>query len=282
MSYNPNQYWNDIFKYGVNAQSVCYPEWPLTYNHFLHQQQLDTLLHILSKNDIRLENSSLLEIGPGAGFWTEFFKQYNPSSYIGIEISKTSVELLASRYPDYTFYCADIGQTNLNTLSIPSVDFVFSAMVFLHITDNAKLSFGFAELANQLKPGGYFILLDAIFTKNVFGNAKEQTDGSNFNPNYHNKIRNISFYSMLALKNDLEIIEVLPAFNSSQFCFDFNTYLGYLIWGKLFFALHNKMLKKSNNTIGKIYAAIQKKLDSFLTKKLGLDMSSKWVVMRKK
>jgi hypothetical protein len=49
MSYNPDQYWNDIFKHGVDAQSVCYPEWPLTYNHFLHEQQFQTLNEILKK-----------------------------------------------------------------------------------------------------------------------------------------------------------------------------------------------------------------------------------------
>lgn len=282
MSYNPDQYWNDIFKHGVDAQSVCYPEWPLTYNHFLHEQQFQTLNEILKKNQIQLYNSSILEVGPGAGFWTEFFKQYNPSNYVGIELSHSSVSLLKSRYPDYHFYCADIGQIQLSTLPISTLDFVYSAMVFLHITDNHKLSFAFEQLANQLKSGGHFILLDSIYAKHVFGNAKEQTDGPNFNSAYHNKIRHIEFYKNLAVKNNLEVVEVRPAFNTSQFCFDFKTYFGYLIWGKLFYAIHNRILKMANNSTGTIYASLQTKLDNLITKKLGLSMSSKWVVLRKK
>jgi len=281
MTYNPSTYWNDIFKHGVNAQSVCYPEWPLSYNHFLHRQQLETFEHILQQEKIDLKNKKILEIGPGAGFWTSVFQHYQVDSYTGIDISKPAIENLSVQFPNYNFIHADIGKELMSNHHLLKADIIFAAMIFLHITDNLKLEYAFKQLNQLLSPGGKIIFLDAVVTKKVFGNAKSQTDGPEFNEQFHNKIRSIGFYQTIAKNLSLSIHTIIPAFNTSQYCYDFNTYLGYCIWGKAFYWIHRKILNQASEKTGRLYAIIQTNLDNFLTKILKMSMSSKWIIMNK-
>ena len=281
MTYNPSAYWNDIFKHGVNAQSVCYPEWPLSYNHFLHRQQLETFENILQQEKIDLKNKKILEIGPGAGFWTSVFQHYQPATYTGIDISNPAIEKLSAQFPNFKFIHADIGKEELSKHPLQKVDLIFAAMVFLHITDNSKLEYAFKQLNELLLPGGKIIFLDAVVTKKVFGNAKSQTDGPDFNEQFHNKIRPIGLYQTIAKNLSLSIHNIIPAFNTSQYCYDFNTYLGYCIWGKVFYWIHRKILNQSSEKTGRTYAKIQMYLDYFLTRFLKMSMSSKWIIMIK-
>jgi SAM-dependent methyltransferase len=281
MAYNPSTYWNDIFKDGVNAQSVCYPEWPLSYNHFLHRQQLETLEHILQQENIDLKNKKIIEIGPGAGFWTSVFQHYKVVSYTGIDISKPSIENLSAQFPNYNFIHADIGKELFSNHHLPKADIIFAAMVFLHITDNSKLKYAFKQLNELLLPGGKIIFLDAIVTKKVFGNAKSQTDGPEFNEQFHNKIRPIELYKSIAKNLSLSLNTIIPAFNTSQYCYDFNSYLGYVVWGKAFYWIHRKILNQASEKTGLLYARIQTNLDNIITKIFKMGMSSKWIIMNK-
>lgn len=281
MHYNPNQYWQKIFKSGVHAKSVCYPDWPLTYNNFLHLQQLTTFKYIIEKHKIKIASSKIVEIGPGAGFWTSFFNHHSPRQYIGLDINHSVVEHLTKAFPEFNFFCTDITEADLPTIIPTQVDLIFCAMVFLHITDNSKLSNAFSQLCNQLSSGKYFIFLDSIYTKNVFGETKKQTDGESFDPQFHNKVRSLDYYKNLAKSNNMTLVEVLPAFNTSQFCFDFKSYLGYLLWGKLFYAVQRRILNNASESTGFYYSKFQNVLDNFLTKKLKLSMSSKWVILKK-
>jgi SAM-dependent methyltransferase len=281
MTYNPSSYWNDIFDKGVNAQSVCYPDWPMSYNHFLHQQQLTTLESIIASLQIQLKEKNILEIGPGAGFWTSFFQHQQPNNYVGIDISLPVINSLQNNFPNQTFIQSDIGSSSLSEMPIPKSNLIFAAMVFLHITDNKKLEHAFKEFQQQLTNDGYIIFLDAIASKKVFGNALKQTDGPDFDSSFHNKIRHLSFYEDLAKRNQLTLVKVIPAFNTSQFCFDFHSYLGYLIWGKIFYAIHRRILNKASETTGKRYSIFQQMLEFLLTKVLKMEMSSKWIILKK-
>jgi len=282
MKYQPEHYWSDLFSQGVNAQSVCYPDWPLSYNRFLHRQQFEKLEKLLDRHHIDLQGKSILEIGPGSGFWTSFFRHGKPSDYTGLDISEASVMSLTERYPEFSFRQADIGAAETIQHIPENLDLVYAAMVFLHITDNERLSRAFETICGHLSPGGHLIFLDAIYTRNVFGSARKQADTPDFDPQFHNKIRPLSFYQALGDRHGLDILEVFSAFNSSQYCFDFKNRLSYLIWGKAYYALHRRILTHAGEKTGKIYADFQAILDRLLTDYLHLGMSSKWVVMKKK
>lgn len=281
-NYNAKEYWSRIFTNIVDAKSVCYPDWPLSYNQFLHQQQVKKLLQILDKNNIQLSGKSVLEIGPGSGFWTHFFKKNNVGEYKGIDISKTVTEILQRDFPDYTFLNHDVGSADVTISITTPVDVIFAAMVLLHITDDVKISRAFSFFSQSLNENGYFIMLDSIAEKKVFGYMKQQAEGPDFIDTFHNKIRRMETIAALAAQNRLEIVDVIPAFNVSQMCFDFNTYMGYLLWGKLFYAIHRRLLQNASENFGRKYAPFQRIFDGILTDILGMSMSSKWIVFRKK
>ncbi len=282
INYNAAEYWSRIFTKSVDAKSVCYPDWPLSYNQFLHQQQVKKLLQILHRNRIELSGRSVLEIGPGSGFWTHFFQTNNVRKYTGIDISKTVTQILERDFPGYHFLNIDVGSTDLGKSIKTPVDVIFAAMVLLHITDDVKINNAFSFFSQSLNENGYFIMLDSIAEKKVFGYMKQQAEGPGFTDTFHNKIRSMKTIVSLAKNNGLEIAEVIPAFNVSQMCFDFSTYMGYLLWGKLFYAMHRRLLHNAGEKFGRKYASFQKIFDGLLTDTFGMSMSSKWIVFRKK
>jgi tRNA G46 methylase TrmB len=120
----------EIYEQTSDAKAVCYPEWPLSYNQMLHQQQLEGLVQFMSEEKISLSNKHILEIGPGSGFWTQFFLQHPIATYTGIELTETATKNLQNKFPQHHFICSDVSAIKEHELSSEGYDFIFAAMVF--------------------------------------------------------------------------------------------------------------------------------------------------------
>lgn len=281
MSYQPECYWNDLLTGEQDARKVCYPDWPLSYNRFLHEQQLHTWNSIAARLGMDQPERTVVEVGPGSGFWTDWFMTRHPKQYTGIELSREAAANLQQRWPDARIIHANAGLLPAGALPEASADLVFAAMVFLHITDDELLRSAILNLGACLKPGGHAVILDAIATHRVFGPDLKQYEGPDFDPSFHNKIRSLGTFRQLAGEAGLAVEAWLPAFNTSQACFDFRTPIEHLIFGRLAGALHRRILHHAPESRGKWYAAVQRIIDGFLTRTLGLGMSSKWLILKK-
>jgi len=96
--------------------------------------------------------SAILEIGPGAGRWTEYLLK-RCDHLIGIDISEASVHECERRFHKYHNARFEVGNgDNLSSIASSSVDAVWSFDVFVHINKQQFKSY-LIELARVLKPG---------------------------------------------------------------------------------------------------------------------------------
>jgi SAM-dependent methyltransferase len=103
------------------------------------------------------QNSSVIEIGPGGGRWTEYLQKKSSILQL-VDISEKCLELCKERFPDKTNITYNlIKDVKFNFTSDNSIDFVFSYDVFVHI-DKAQITDYFNEFARVLKPSGKIIL----------------------------------------------------------------------------------------------------------------------------
>jgi SAM-dependent methyltransferase len=97
--------------------------------------------------------SVILEIGPGAGRWTEYLLE-RCHRLIGIDISETSVLECKRRFHEYENAKFEVGNgEDLSSIESGSVDAVWSFDVFVHINKQQFKSY-LIELQRVLKPGG--------------------------------------------------------------------------------------------------------------------------------
>jgi SAM-dependent methyltransferase len=97
---------------------------------------------------------TLLEIGPGAGRWTEYLIA-KAGKLIGVDISETCVAECRNRFPSAEF---EVGNGK-DIAMIPSgtVDAIWSFDVFVHI-NGAEFSSYIEEFRRVLKPAGLAII----------------------------------------------------------------------------------------------------------------------------
>ena len=281
MSYQPESYWNDLLAGEQDARKVCYPDWPLSYNRFLHEQQLRTWNEIAGRLGADRPGLNVVEAGPGSGFWTEWFMARKPRLYTGIELGREAAANLRQRWPKARILHANVGQLPAGVLPEASADLVFASMVFLHITNDDLLRNALRDLGNCLQAGGHAVILDAIATHRVYGPNRKEFEGPEFDPSFHNKIRSLNTFRTMAEEAGLQVQDLIPAFNTSQACFDFRTPIDHWIFGRLAGGLQRRILHQAPEWRGKWYAAVQKVIDDFLTRSLGLGMSSKWLILKK-
>lgn len=99
----------------------------------------------------------ILEIGPGAGRWTEYL-QKTASQLVAVDISDRCIELCRERFaqcPNVEFHVND--GTQLPFLADQSVDRVWSFDVFVHINELEAAQY-IREIARVLTPGGLGVI----------------------------------------------------------------------------------------------------------------------------
>jgi SAM-dependent methyltransferase len=103
------------------------------------------------------ENCSVLEIGPGAGRWTEPLLQC-ARDYVGIDISSTCIAHCRGRFGDDARATFAVGSgRDLAEVADQAIDAIWSFDVFVHINRTEVESY-VKEFVRVLRPGGVAII----------------------------------------------------------------------------------------------------------------------------
>ena len=120
------------------------------------------LYHLVgTQSPIPITDTKILEIGCGRGGGTHFLAAYfHPEKILGIDFSVESIQQCRRRYKDLNlqFLVA-------NALNLPLEDGYFDLAISIEICHmiNDKIRF-FEEAKRVIKPGGYLLYLDFIYT----------------------------------------------------------------------------------------------------------------------
>jgi ubiquinone/menaquinone biosynthesis C-methylase UbiE len=146
------------------------------------------------------DGPSVLEIGIGAGRWTEHLVE-NAGSFSGVDLSEPCVELCRKRFShhDHVRFFRNDGES-LPFVEDKSVDLVWSYDVFVHINAN-QMGCYFKEFSRVLKPGGLALI--------HHGSSGGESGGWRSNTTQE------AFEQQVAL-TDLELVETLSSWRNAQ------------------------------------------------------------------
>ncbi len=198
-------YWNQRLNSNFNIQGVGYIGLGEIFNHLLYQNRMDILDGLLNKALNGLSGKKVLELGPGIGIFTEYFRDKGVEEYYAIDIVEKAVMELSSTYENYHFKLGDISDHNIYE---GNYDLIFAADVLLHITNEELYKSAITNISEHLEADGICILIDPV-------SAMDVKSGSP-----HVVIRNKEYVSNILYDNELELVDILPVANFMNYPFD--------------------------------------------------------------
>ncbi len=138
-----------------------FDQWASTYENSWLQRAFFDLAHqatLALATDIVHHPTSVLDVGCGTGKLLRQARHFWPEAQlIGVDPANGMIEMAKRLAPNATF---STGMAEALPLQDRSVDLALSTTSFHHWQDQAA---GIREIARVLRPGGYFILVDASF-----------------------------------------------------------------------------------------------------------------------
>jgi ubiquinone/menaquinone biosynthesis C-methylase UbiE len=138
-----------------------FDQWASAYEHSWMQRAFFDRTHqatLALAAGIVHQPVSVLDVGCGTGKLLRRATPYWPEAQlIGVDPANGMIEMAKRLTPNATFFT---GMAEALPLQDASVDLALSTSSFHHWQDQAA---GIREIARVLRPGGYFILVDASF-----------------------------------------------------------------------------------------------------------------------
>lgn len=195
--YEPAAYWEERLRRRFDLTGVGHGSLGPGYNTRLYRARRRALDRALRAVGRDLGGRRVLDIGCGSGFYTEYSLEKGAGDYVGIDITRVSIETLRLRYPDFQFMIGDVSSERL-IMEAP-FDLILAADVLFHIVDDQAFSRALANIAAWLSPGGVLILSD------VFPETTLQTAA-------HCRYRSRDTYRTLLERSSLRISHMEPIF----------------------------------------------------------------------
>lgn len=156
--YDPEAYWSERLAGDAGLEDAGWRGLGAAYNAWLYRRRAAVFRQVVRHYGWGRRPPSVLELGPGTGFYVDLWRRIGVRDLTGIEIAAPAVTRLRERFPGYHFLSGDIGRP----ISLPphSFDVVTAFDVLFHITDDAAFRQAIATIARALRPGGVALITD--------------------------------------------------------------------------------------------------------------------------
>jgi len=153
--YDAERYWRDRFdKYGLSLQGAGDEGVDAEGNRRAYEAAIRQLADLCRQEGVDFARASVLEIGVGTGFYTQWLEQAGVTRYVGLDITDTLFPALTAKHPGFRFIKQDVTQQAI----AGTFDAVFMIDVVEHIVTEEKLTAAMEHVKGCLAPGGVFFL----------------------------------------------------------------------------------------------------------------------------
>lgn len=198
-AFDPNEYWQSRVGVDATVGVVGHRSLGVRYNEYIYRRRVDALNALLDELDIDVSECSLLDVGCGSGFYTEYWQHKGLSDYVGLDLSHDTIGRLREEYPNFTFLQGDITKA-ADDRTGRTFDIITVFDVFYHIVDDERLSAAFDTISAQIEADGIVIVFEQL-AKNDYVLRK------------HVKFRGRDHYQNLLSAAGLEIAATYHLFN---------------------------------------------------------------------
>ncbi|MEO8513597.1 MAG: class I SAM-dependent methyltransferase [Ignavibacteria bacterium] len=165
-NYKPKTFWNELLTNSFDLKGVGHYRLSNEENLKMYEEKKAILVAEMEKAGVKVtESTSIVEIGIGVGYWTDFFNSLGAKDYTGNDIAEISIINLQEKYPQYNFILGDISEVKL-----PENKFDLGVMIDVtqHITDDERFTSAMDNLWRSLKSGAKLIITMWDPAKNVY------------------------------------------------------------------------------------------------------------------
>lgn len=151
-------YWSERLAQGDNLDTVGWQGLGRAFNGWLYRRRAAVFRQVVRFYGLDRRPPSVLEIGPGTGFYVNLWAQLGVRVLTGIDIAPPAVARLRKRFPGYQFLSGDIGRP----IALPPhvFDVVTAFDSLFHITEEPAFDQALRSIARALRPDGVALITD--------------------------------------------------------------------------------------------------------------------------
>jgi SAM-dependent methyltransferase len=156
--YDPATFWEQRLRRRFSLEGVGYRGLGAAFNGALYRQRAAVLRRAIKRFDIVVPGASVVELGPGTGYYVALWREWGATKVLGLDITEVARDRLRERFPDFRFETADI--TERWPADDASADLVTAFDVLFHVVDDDRFAAAIKEAARVTRPGGFFLASD--------------------------------------------------------------------------------------------------------------------------
>jgi SAM-dependent methyltransferase len=151
-------YWSARMAHREDPESAGWKGLGHAFNDWLYRRRAAVFNQVVHMYGLDRRAPSVLDLGPGNGFYVDLWARLNVRELTGIDIAPPAVARLRRRYPAYQFLSGDIGRP----MALPphAFDVVTAFDVLFHLTEESAFDQALASIARALRPDGIVLITD--------------------------------------------------------------------------------------------------------------------------
>lgn len=158
--YVPSEYWERHLRERPGVLGTGHRRFSLEYNLKMYAAATRRLHAALDGSAIVLEQTDVLDVGSGFGYFLEQYQAWGARALTGVDLTQVAVDHLRARFPQMTILQADISDP---AWRIPgSFGLVSAISMIFHIVEEARFRTALHNLCAHVAPGGHLLIVDAF------------------------------------------------------------------------------------------------------------------------
>jgi SAM-dependent methyltransferase len=158
-NYQDTKWWdNDFYTDGISDRKTIFStKNRMSARYHYASIELQILKYFFNKG-ILTDQSTLVDIGSGAGHWIDFYRSLGVTRVIGMDVSLSAINFLKEKYSDNAGVALHHGKAfKILEGFEETADFVNAIGVMFHIVDDLEWNSTIKAVAKVLRKGGLFI-----------------------------------------------------------------------------------------------------------------------------
>jgi SAM-dependent methyltransferase len=157
--FDPRTYWDKRLRRDWTLHGVGLLAATASWNDALYRVRGQVFQRVAATLETDLSKASVLDVGPGTGFYLEQWKKQKVRALSGLDIAASAVAQLSQKFPEVELACGDVCEdvSALRKSHPQGFDVVSAFDVLFHVMDDEKYQQAFKNVASLLAPGGWFV-----------------------------------------------------------------------------------------------------------------------------